>query len=228
MTNTAGDADRFAAAHAALKADPSVQFNFTSPPPPPETPSWLKAFFDWLGKVLEPVGKFLQWIGSFMPDAPVARILLWTLLAGAAVALLWAIYQRLKTGEWKVPRFRPAPYREAEIEEEWVPDDAPVRSWLQEADALAEQGLYAEAIHHLLFRSIEDISRRRPNVVRPALTSREISTASAIPLSARELFVGIVRLVERSLFGGRPVDLNDWTSARSAYADFALPQAWRA
>ncbi|HEY1143228.1 MAG TPA: DUF4129 domain-containing protein [Sphingomicrobium sp.] len=227
MTNTAGDADRFAAAHAALKADPSVQFTFTSPPPDPQPPAWLKAFFDWLEKVLAPVGKFLKWLGSFMPDAPVARILLWSLLAAAALALLWAIYQRLKTGEWRLPRFRQAPYREAETEEEWVPDDAPVRSWLQEADTLAEQGRYAEAIHHLLFRSIEDISRRRPSLVRPALTSREIGTASAIPVGARDLFVGIVRMVERSLFGGRPVDRADWTAARSAYADFALPQAWR-
>lgn len=48
MTNTAGDADRFAAAHAALKADSLVQFNLTAPPPDPETPSWLNDFLKWL------------------------------------------------------------------------------------------------------------------------------------------------------------------------------------
>ena len=228
MTNTAGDADRFAAAHAALKADPSVQFTFTSPPAPPQPPSWLKAFFDWLGNVLEPVGRFLAWIGSFMPDAPIARILLWTLLALAAVALIWGIYTRVKTGEWQAPRIRRAPFREAPVEEEWVPEDEPVRAWLREADSLAEQGRYAEAIHHLLFRSIEDISSRRPHLVRPSLTSREIGASDTIPERARGLFVGIVRVVERSLFGGREVSRDDWTAARSAYADFALPQAWRA
>ena len=104
----------------------------------------------------------------------------------------------------------------------------PVRSWLEEADALAAQGKYAEAIHHLLFRSIEDISNRRPNVVRPALTSREIAASRAIPSRAAELFAGIARLVERSLFGGRTVGETDWVEARGAYTDFALAKAWRA
>ena len=228
MTNTAGDADRFAAAHNALKADPSIQFNFTNPPPEPKPPAWLEAFLEWLVDVLEPVGRFLQWLGSFVPGGPFARIILWSVLAVAACALLFAIYQRLRTGEWRLPNFRKAPFAEGEPEEAWAPEDAPAREWLREADALALQGRYGEAIHHLLFRSIEDISRKRPSLVRPALTSREISSADAIPAQARDLFVGIVRMVERSLFGGRPVDRDDWTSARAAYADFALPRAWRA
>jgi hypothetical protein len=87
MTNTAGDADRFAAAHAALKADPSVQFGFTSPPPPPQAPLWLKAFVDWLGKVLEPVGKFLRWIGSF-PLFNKDRLRVGDLVAGTWVVSL--------------------------------------------------------------------------------------------------------------------------------------------
>ena len=228
MTNTAGDADRFAAAHAALKADKSVQFDFTRPPPDPVTPSWLKAFLEWLGDVLEPVGRFFRWIGSFMPDAPAAKILLWTLLALAVGVTIWTIYQRLRTGEWRLPKFRRAPMPEMAPDEDWAPQDEPVRSWLREADELAGQGRFAEAVHHLLFRSIEDISNRRPNAVRPALTSREISVAEVIPSQARGLFTGLVSLVERSLFGGRPVGADDWASARAAYADFALPQAWRA
>jgi hypothetical protein len=228
MTNTAGDTDRFAAAHAALKADPSIQFNLTGPPPEPRTPEWLKAFFKWLGDVLEPVGKFFNWLAGFLPDAPIARIILWAVLALAACALLLAIYQRLKTGVWRLPAFRRAPMPEADLDHAWAPEDAPAREWLREADALAQQGRYSEAIHHLLFRSIEDISRRRPSLVRPALTSREIGSAEAIPAQAREIFAGIVRLVEWSLFGGRPVEQDDWTSARAAYASFMLPNAWRA
>jgi hypothetical protein len=228
MTNTAGDADRFAAAHAALKADPSVQFNLTTAPADPETPQWLKAVLEWLGHALEPVGRFLKWIGSFMPDAPVARILLWGVLAIAILAILWSVYERIRTGEWRMPSLRRASLSEPVLDEDWAPEALPAVEWLREADALAEQGRFAEAIHHLLFRSIEDISRKRPDVVRPALTSREISASAGIPGQARELFVGIVRLVERSLFGGRAVERDDWTSARAAYADFALPKAWRA
>ena len=222
-------AERFTAAHDALKADPSVQFTLAPAPPPPQPPAWLKALGEWLTEVLEPVGRFLGWISSFMPDAPYARIFLWTVIAIAAAALLWMAYQRIRYGEWRLPRRRPAPTRPAELpEEEWAPDAAQGRAWLNEADAMAEQGRYAEAVHHLLFRSIEDIARRRPRLVRPALTSRELAAAEAIPAPARDLFAGIARLVERSLFGGRPVAADDWATARAAYADFALPGAWRA
>ena len=67
-------AERFTAAHDALKADPSVQFTLAPAPPPPQPPAWLKALGEWLTEVLEPVGRFLGWISSFMPDAPYARI----------------------------------------------------------------------------------------------------------------------------------------------------------
>jgi hypothetical protein len=225
----AAAADRFAAAHAALKADTSVQFTMPPVPQQPPPPHWLVDFLTWLGNLLKPIGRFFAWLGSFLPDAPYARILLWGLLAVVAVALLWMVYQRLRYGEWRLPRRRAArPAIVETTEESWAPDAAPVRAWLREADALAEQGRFAEAVHHLLFRSIEDIAKRRPRLVRPALTSRELAEASAIPGPARDLFAGIARLVERSLFGGRPVNSSDWESARSAYADFALPGTWRA
>lgn len=180
--------------------------------------------------MLRPVGRALHWIGSFMPDAPYARIFLWTVLALAALFLIYMVYQRVRHGEWRLPRRRRAIAAEAAAEEEaqWAPEAAPARSWLQEADALAAQGLYAEAVHHLLFRSVEDIARRRPRLVRPALTSRELAAAHAIPAAARDLFARIAALVERSLFGGRPVGETEWSAARAAYADFVLPGNWRA
>jgi hypothetical protein len=225
----AAAADRFAAAHAALRTDPSVQFSMQPVPRPAPTPTWLINFFHWLGDVLRPISRFLAWLGSFFPDAPYARIILWTVLALVAGALLWLVFQRLRYGEWRLPRRRGARTAAVEmVEEEWAPDAAPVRAWLREADALAEQGRFAEAARHLLFRSIEDIAKRRPRLVRPALTSRELAAADAIPGPARTLFAGIARLVERSLFGGRPVDADDWAAARGAYADFALPGTWRA
>jgi hypothetical protein len=220
-------ADRFAAAHHVLRADPSIQFAMHPVKPPAPPPTWLTNFFHWLA--YGPIGRFFGWIGRFMPDAPFARGLLWVLLAALAAVLLWVIVVRLREGQWRLPRRRRATAVLAEPEEEaWAPDAAPVRAWLQEADALAAEGRYAEAVHHLLFRSIEDIARRRPRLVRPALTSRELAAAEAVPVPARDLFARIARLVERSLFGGRPVSADDWTGARAAYADFALPGTWRA
>jgi hypothetical protein len=222
-------ADQFAQAYKGLRADPSVQFNLAPPVPPSKPPAWLETVARWLrDHIFAPIGKALRWVGSFFPDAPYARILLWTVLVLAALALAWAIYNRLRHGEWglRLPRFARA--TDVVDDEIWTPDEMPVRSWLDEADALAAQGKYAEAIHHLLFRSVEDISNRRPHLVRPALTSREIAASRAIPSRAAELFASIARLVERSLFGGRPVGERDWVEARGAYSDFALAQAWRA
>ena len=222
-------ADRFAAAHAALKADPTIQFTLQRAPPPPKPPEWLVALGKWLGKLFEPVGRGLLWIAHRLPHWPYAKILLWGVLALVAIALLWAVYSRVRHGEWRWPRFvRRRPAVSQPIDAAWEPEAAPVHEWLREADLLAAEGRYAEAAHHLLRRSIDDIARRRPQLVRPALTSRELAAAEAIPPSARDLFARIARLVEQSLFGGRPVGADDWQAARTAYADFALPGTWRA
>lgn len=207
--------------------DPSVQFNLASNPPPPKPPLWLEAFFKWLGHELEPVDRLLRWIGGFFPDAPYARILLGTVIGAGALALLWALYNRIRFGEWRLRPPRLASVDDLLPDEEWAPDAAGARSWLEEADALALEGRFAEAIHHLLFRSVNDIANRRPALVRPALTSRELAASPAIPTRARELFAGIARLVEQSLFGLRPVNERDWSAARQAYSNFALASAWR-
>jgi hypothetical protein len=226
-SQTAGGAERFDQAWHALKADPSVQSNLTLPPPDPKPPEWLRDLLNWLGKGLEPIGRFFRWLFSFVPDAAWAQILLWSVIGLGAAVLLWVLYNRLKHGKWTLRPQRSAILADADLEEGWVPEEAGARSWLEEADALARQGRFADAIHHLLFRSVEDIARRRPALVRPALTSRELAAAEGIPSKARDLFSRIARLVERSLFGGRPVTETDWVTAREAYSDFALASAWR-
>jgi hypothetical protein len=211
-----------------MRHDGSIQFNLPPSPAPPRPPAWLRAILEWLGNLLKPVGRFLSWLFSFLPDAAYARILMWTVIGIGAAALLWALYNRLRHGTWSLKLPRLASVRDVAGEEEWAPDQSYARSWLEEADALAGEGRFAEAIHHLLFRSVHDISRRRPTLVRPALTSRELAASQGVPARARELFSGIASVVERSLFGGRPVGERDWLTAREAYSDFALPAAWRA
>ena len=61
-------------------------------------------------------------------------------------------------------------------------------------------GRYSEAAHLLLFRSIEDIDARRPDLVRPALTSRDIAALPRSPARPRRAFARIAMMVERSLF----------------------------
>ena len=183
----------------------------------------MQAFFDWLGDLFAPVGKLLRWIGHLMPDAPYARIILWLLLIAAATWVLWLLYQHLFPQH--VRQRRALPSAEAETDE-GRPDIAAARGWLQEADALAAEGRYGEAVHHLLIRSIEDVGKRRPQLLRPAITSRDIAAASAIPAVPRTIFARIAALVVRILLCGQPVGHDDWSACRAAYSDFAEKRIW--
>ncbi|WP_292105370.1 DUF4129 domain-containing protein [Brevundimonas sp.] len=108
----------------------------------------------------------------------------------------------------------------------WRPDAQAARDLLADADALAARGLYAEAAHLLLLRSVQDIEKRQPKALRASLTTREIMALTALPDTARPAFSRIGRTVERSLFGGAPVGASAFAECRSAYEAFALPDTW--
>lgn len=226
-----GDAGKLAEAHRALRADSSVQFDLAPVVPPPPPPAWAGALGRFLNRVFGPIARLLDRLFSFLPKGPWATVLMWVVLGGLTAALLWMVAIRLREGTWRWPRRRRATQltpADEEPEAEWRPDAAPARALLREADALAAEGRFAEAVHLLLLRGVEDITRRRPALARPALTSRDLAAADAIPPAPRGLFAGIAQAVERSLFGGRALGAAEWGEARAAYADFALPRAWSA
>jgi hypothetical protein len=195
-------ADRdFAAAHQALLGDHAIQFDLPQVEirPPPE----------WLFRGLSGLG-------------PIGQAWFWVIAAGVVLLVMylivrWASGAELGWGKRK---------RDEDLES-WRPGEAPARQLLGEADALAGQGLFSEAARLLLFRSIEDIDTRRPDLVRPALTSRDIAGLPAIPDRPRSAFTRIAMLVERSLFAARPLAEADWRDCRSAYEDFAFAEGWR-
>ena len=76
--------------------------------------------------------------------------------------------------------------------------------------------------------SLEDLDTRRPGLLRPALTSRDIAQLPAIPDAPRSAFARIAARVERSLFGGQTLAEPDWRDCRAAYEEFAFAGAWRA
>ena len=198
--------DPLARAHAHMLADPNLQFAFASFKPP-KPPGWLK----W-------VGEFLAWI------APAMQWVFWLGLAVAVLTVLVFIGREMGVLGWSglakkaKPADLPAP--------EWRIEPAKARALLEDADRLAAQGLYAEAAHLLLHRSIDDVEGHRPQAVRPALTARDIARLDSLPTAARGPFQLIAQVVERSFFGGRPVDADDFAQCRQAYESFALPEAW--
>ena len=101
----------------------------------------------------------------------------------------------------------------------YQPAEAQARILLDEVDRLAAEGRYGEAVHTLLFRSIQDIDRNRPNVVRRSLTSREIGSLSVLTMEARRAFSTIAGVSELAHFGGVSVNEAGFQTARNAYAD---------
>lgn len=204
------DSAKVDAAWKTIRADGSIQFDLPEKLPEPRDPPP-----EWLEPVLRAIGNFVQWVGGGW------QVILWVIGIVIAIALLFALVPSLR--EWIAERLG----RRRVVEEAppWTPTETRARALLEDADALAAEGRFDEAVHLLLFRSIDDIVAWRGDVVRPADTSRDIARAEALPPHTRGVFAGIVAAVERSLFGGRALGADDWQRARADYAGFALKGA---
>jgi hypothetical protein len=198
-----------AEAHRSLLADKTLQFDLTSRPLPKtaEAPEWLKM----LGRLIEALSGPLQ-------------ILFWGMVALAVLALIYFIVREATGLRWR-GRFRRGQEGEAPAPD-WRPTEAAARLLLAEADRLAAAGRFADAAHHLLLHSIQEVEDRRPRSIRPAFTSREIARLNQLPAEARTAFGRIAAVVETSLFGGRPLGADEFADCRKAYQDFALPGSW--
>ena len=196
------------AAHRKLVQDSTLQFDLVRPvdQPPPEPPGWLQGAADVLGAI--------------------APLLTWVFWGGVALIVAFIVFFLVR--EVLAVRFGLKPKGAAKMatEPEWRPTVQAARTLLADADKLAAQGLYAEAAHLLLLRSIDDLDSRRPQTVRPAQTARDIGSLTALPEAARPAFTRIARVVELSLFGGSDVDAAAFADCRRAYEDFALPSGW--
>lgn len=205
-SDTAGSTDAVAAAHRRLLQDSSLQFDFAQPQPPPRTPDWL-----------HPLGEFLKAI------APAMSWIFWGALIVGALCLAYFVGREMVGRYWAR---RPKAPKPVVATSPWRPEAHQAMTLLSDADRLAAEGRYAEAAHLLLLRTIDDIRGRRPDLVRPALTSRELGALEALPASARPAFRAIAQVVERSLFGGATVAADDFARCRADYEAFALPKAW--
>lgn len=202
---------RFDAAHRALVADKSIQFDMApfAPPPPPKLPDWL-----------EPLAEFLTWLSPAFP------YIFWGAIAAVVLTILYFVLSNVDGIEW--PWGRKGNAGGNATIDEWRPEENEARALLAEAEALAAQGRYAEAARLLLLRSVEDISRRLPKFLKPSLTARDIAAAAELPGAARPAFEAIARVVEVSAFGSRSVNEAAWAECRAAYARFATPATWSA
>lgn len=193
--------DALARAHHALLQDQQLQFHFAQAPAQQEPPGWLEPIARLLGAVA-PFLQYLFWGGVII------------VLGFVLYALANAIMQRMPT---RVRKEKPAPV-EAPV---YRPTAARARALLEEADRLAAEGRYGEAVRVLLHRSIEDLERVFSMAIGPALTSREIARLQPLSDEGRTVFSGIAQAVETSLFGEQPLEATRYRACREAYAAFA-------
>jgi hypothetical protein len=180
---------------------PGVQHDFAAMPQPKPPPPWLT-----------------QLIQALLEAAPVLKIVFWAGVALGAVALVWVIVRDL-------PFARVLRRRKAMVAPmDWRPEPGAAHALLEDADRLAQAGRFADAIHLILFRSIEDIGKKRPDAVRAAFTSRDIVEAAPLSETGRSAFRLITEAVERSFFGGRPAEAADFDRCRRQYEAFALAE----
>lgn len=207
--------EKFDESFRALKRDNSLQFELPpaepkEPPKPP--PDWLKPIIDFFELIFGFLGLILPYI-------------FYGMLALAALAILFFIVREVMDS--RISTIKPQKAVVKKVEKPlYAPTTEEARVLLETIDALAAEGKYEEAVHTLLFRSIQDIDLKRPNTIRRSLTSREIAGLDILTPATRETFSLIGKVVENSYFGGQPLGQADFQKCREAYVQFAIPQAW--
>jgi len=164
--------------------------------------------------------------GSFSFIGPIFEVIGYILVALVAAGVLFALF--LMFSDMSLGRSKQKekdPDDDISIIDNLRPEERRARALLEDADALAAKGMFAEAVHLLLFRSIDEIQEKKGAVAR-SLTAREIGSLGFLTKDIRDALSPIIRIVERSFFGGRPVNENSWQEARASYENFAFGGAW--
>lgn len=207
VTRHGDQAPALAKLHAELVRDSSIQWALPEYQPP-KLPHWLEAVLRFFSAI-----------------APALGYIFWALVAVGLAAVLWLIARQLIGDRFPWRRGKSEPDEEVAA---WQPETAVARTLLSEADALAAEGRFEDAVRLLLRRSVEDIGARLPQFLRPSLTARDIAAAPALPDRARRAFGTIAVETEAAVFAQAGLDATGWSRARDAYAEFALGQSWKA
>jgi hypothetical protein len=142
------------------------------------------------------------------PVSEISWVMLWVLIGVFVLVLvLWLVQEHLRSRQSKLT---------TQTYNVVAPERQTPATSLLAPESLAQQGLFAEAIHALLLLTLHRISQRR--------SSMEASSTSRELLQERELFAEtyhemtlLVDVVERSRFGGRAVHQADFDSCLVAY-----------
>ena len=201
-TGVRGGGEALGVAHARLLGDRRFQFDLPTYTPP-QTPGWVKA----LARAIRAMGHALK------PYTTELRWGFWGLVALIVLALVLLLARALA----RRPGMALRPGTTSLQSTGWGPSAARAQALLSEADRLAGEGRFGEAVRVLLHRTLDDLERRRPGLLSPAQTSREIAALPVLPEAARQPLGAIARAVERFTFAGRALDAEAFAACRADY-----------
>ncbi|HVV84313.1 MAG TPA: DUF4129 domain-containing protein [Kofleriaceae bacterium] len=149
------------------------------------------------------------------PLSSVASMLLWGLVIAASLVMAMAIYRQVSdyTSDEPLPD-TPRTATDAQLA-------AVVERPRDDADELAAEGRFADAIHTLLLRTLHELASQNLVRVTRAMTSREILARVSLLGEAREALAGLIVAVEQTWFGDDVPQLADYQRCRAQFDLFA-------
>lgn len=203
------------AAHDRLSSDAGYQFDLPPAPEPIAFDATQSSGSTWFGDIFNAIFDF------FSAAAPLLKVL----LIGAFIALvIYILYSLIKGAVDRRDQLKTAltgrdkPKEETDIR----PDEAFSRDLLKQADDLARQGRYRDAIHLLLLTAIQDMQERLKQRIGVSLTAREIGRLGQMPDRARLALGHIIHTVEQVIFAEKDASESDYAQARDQYGTFAF------
>jgi Domain of unknown function (DUF4129) len=161
----------------------------------PQIPEWLVKLVVW-AMIAIAIGLVVFFLGG----------LAWDLLRGRSG------FKRKHRQKVEGPTFVETPLATRRTAEERT---------LAEADKLAAEGRFSEAIHLLLLVALERLRRELGPRIAPAMTSREVLRLAPIPGEAAAPLTRMVALSEINHFGGRRAAAQDYGACRSDFLQFS-------
>jgi uncharacterized protein DUF4129 len=139
------------------------------------------------------------------------RFMLWGTVIVGVLVIVWSLRDSLpvisRSRKIVVPeQVPPSAARSNRMDEAQV-----------EADDLARQGHYGEAMHVLLLKSLNEIRRQLGISFAVSLTSREILRRVQLTDIGRQSLTAIIRSVEQTYFGSRQAGQDDYADCRGNF-----------
>jgi hypothetical protein len=144
----------------------------------------------------------LSGISVDLPD-----VVLWAVVVAAVAVMLYSFRDRLW---WN----RGEPHEPGEA---YAQAAARQDGRLAQAEYLAQQGRFVDAMHELLLEGFREIRERAQERLADSLTSREILRATPLPEPGRAALRAMITRVEWTYFGEHAATLADYRACRESF-----------